>query len=375
MTGNREELFIRDHIQKKHLVCPSCKNNFGTINSFSKHIVKCAGTRIEDWFVSNFLGGAWPLCACSCNRKVVYRCGKFLKYATLQCAQKVNKDDVEYRKKVSEGVRGAYKNSNLRQRLSQIREFKWRDSEYHKKMCKANQKSWDNDNGKRSESVSKKLIDYNKDPAVKKHRTEVMKKLWKDPEYAKKVSEGVKRFNRENPEKNAERLRKSHQYTISSYEIKLKEYLETYLPELKFETQKWITGILYNEIAYRTFDFYFPDFDLYLEVDGIYYHGLDRDSGFTTEQLWNMANDREKQYLVNQANSNLVRITTKNVDKLVLERNLSIPIFIELLTKYHYPLMDFTDVSFLVDEKEAVNLTEERIERIYRFEESLLLFI
>lgn len=98
--------------------------------------------------------------------------------------------------------------------------------------------------------------------------------------------------------------------TISNEEIQFKILLEKL--NIKFEIQKRVKT---EDDILRYFDFYLPDYDLYIEIDGCFWHGLDRTNNYDIVQLFNMQRDLIKNNMV----KNLVRIECNDIQ--TMEKN------------------------------------------------------
>ena len=69
----------------------------------------------------------------------------------------------------------------------------------------------------------------------------------------------------------------------------------------------------------KWYDFYLPDYNLLVEVDGIYWHGKDIPTSALNKQQWNTRkNDRLKNYLAKLRGFNLVRIWSNEIEHLNL---------------------------------------------------------
>lgn len=89
-------------------------------------------------------------------------------------------------------------------------------------------------------------------------------------------------------------------------------------PELKFEEILDTMGINYipqYELDGKFFDFYITEYDLLIEIDGIYWHGRGlSDEELNEVQKLNRNNDKIKDYLAKKHNKKLIRLWEDNLD-------------------------------------------------------------
>jgi G:T-mismatch repair DNA endonuclease (very short patch repair protein)/endogenous inhibitor of DNA gyrase (YacG/DUF329 family) len=71
----------------------------------------------------------------------------------------------------------------------------------------------------------------------------------------------------------------------------------------------------------KWFDFYIPEWNMLIEVDGEYWHGKDIKTGDLNKQQWNTRkNDRLKNYLAKKQDYKLLRLWSLEIGKLTLEQ-------------------------------------------------------
>jgi len=90
--------------------------------------------------------------------------------------------------------------------------------------------------------------------------------------------------------------------------------LETFFEErvlkplnVKYSDQK--------KVSTKYYDFYLPEYNLLIEVDGDYYHAKDRDKKLNEMQKKNIVNDHKKNLIANSKGYNIIRFwesTIKN---------------------------------------------------------------
>jgi len=85
--------------------------------------------------------------------------------------------------------------------------------------------------------------------------------------------------------------------------------------DIKFETQ---FEIRYNEINFRSYDFYLTEFNLLIEADGDYWHSNPNkydDKILTEVQKINIKNDKFKNKLADKSGYNLIRFWETDIKK------------------------------------------------------------
>lgn len=68
-----------------------------------------------------------------------------------------------------------------------------------------------------------------------------------------------------------------------------------------------------KRINYKYFDFFIPDCNLLIEVDGDYYHAKDRANGVTKMQKKNIINDTKKNLIASQNGFHLLRFWESDI--------------------------------------------------------------
>jgi len=99
-------------------------------------------------------------------------------------------------------------------------------------------------------------------------------------------------------------------------EKELTELLQKY--DIEFEFQKWVP---WKKGWKKWYDFYIPNQNLLIEVDGTYWHGKDKKTSELNNQQWNTRkNDRLKNYLAKERGYKLVRIWSCDISSLSYEK-------------------------------------------------------
>jgi hypothetical protein len=173
-------------------------------------------------------------------------------------------------------------------------------------------------------------------------------RLWSDDNFRKKVSEGQKRawskdyderyakvFTPEMRRKISESNRANDSKRTSEQEKAFYEALKSSLP-IEVTDGFWLT----NSGGSKCYDVCIKDWNLLIELDGMFWHGLDRNQNFALCQISNMANDRCKERIAAENKWRLARIA---MDEFTLERVLKATSLQELIdASYHYQEQDGT---------------------------------
>jgi len=262
-----------------------CKNR----RSLGNHLAKShPGWDIEKYTLEYFLSGDIPKCACGCGGKVNwhkqrYQYNEFLighntqwtsdNQPTLSQEQIDRRNDSikkayqkngeKIKEKISKSVKSALHDSNRRSKLSKKSFDRWADPDYRKRVSEAQKKAWDENYEDRCKAVF-------------------------TPEFGKKIS--LANLNRNS-------YKKSEQEKIF-FEALQNALITQITPDHWVE---WEGGA-------KCYDAFVPSWGLLIELDGIYWHGLDRKTGFTIEQVSNMSNDFLKSRIANQKGYDLIRI-------------------------------------------------------------------
>jgi hypothetical protein len=166
--------------------------------------------------------------------------------------------------------------------------------------------------------------------------------LWSKEEFRSKVSEGQKRawqsdyderyakvFTTEMRRKVSESNRKRNVKHRSGLELRVIESLKSSLPVNLIESF-WISD---SETS-KCYDAFVPEWNVLIELDGIFWHGLDRNSNFSISQIANLANDRCKERIAANSKHGIIRIAMDESD---LSKFSSINSFQKLIdASYHY---------------------------------------
>lgn len=89
---------------------------------------------------------------------------------------------------------------------------------------------------------------------------------------------------------------------------KLEKFFEEYILQsldIKYKDQKKITS--------KYYDFYLPEYNLLIEVDGDYYHAKDRSGELNEMQVKNIMNDHKKNLIAKQKGYNIIRFWESDI--------------------------------------------------------------
>lgn len=161
-----------------------------------------------------------------------------------------------------------------------------------------------------SESVKKALSK----PEWKEAQSQRLRKIWADPEYKARVSESHKKAWRENYDERYKKVfteefsrkislanRNRDKVNKSKREVMFFDIVKEIFPDIIAD--KWMN----YEGGAKCFDAYIPGTRILIEFDGVYWHGIDRDSCFTPSQLISLGNDFKKNRLALASGYSLIR--------------------------------------------------------------------
>lgn len=245
--------------------------------------------KLQQYELKFFYGGSPPHCKCECGNLVEWHnsFNKFNDFITghnkagfnvkqpelteellerrrvaTRLAYKERGDEIK--KKISESLKRTYESSTLKEKLSIKQKNIWSDPIYKERMSKIRKRVW------------------------AEHHDELVAKIW-TKEARNKISEA-------NLSRDTERTSKSEQKFI--------EHLKSVFGNQNVFKKHLNIG---SEYRFQP-DVYIQSLNVYVEFDGIYYHGLQSDSEWTLCQLHNMTRDMVKNRIAERGDYNLVRI-------------------------------------------------------------------
>jgi len=283
---NNRNINFDDHNCK---ICEKfCKNR----RSLGNHLARSHKPyTLKEYVLEFYLSNKWPKCLCGCDEKVNWF-----------------KSQYRFNDYISGHNEGGF--SSCRQSLRTPEQEKQRIESIKRVYAERG------DDIKRKISESLKKTFSNKDQ--KTRMSEHANRLWSKPEFRKKVSESQKKAWKENYEDRYEKIftdefRKKISLSnmernikrVSEQERRVIEKIRKILSrDVELIEDKWINF----DSRSACFDGFIPEWDLLIELDGAYWHGLDRDRNFTLDQIHNMSNDIIKNNLVRARGQSIARI-------------------------------------------------------------------
>jgi tRNA1(Val) A37 N6-methylase TrmN6 len=166
-----------------------------------------------------------------------------------------------------------------------------------------------------SAAVTKRKLE---DPTYTINLSNASAKRWSDPEYRSMMSDAQRKSWSENHDERCARVfteefskkisaanARRDQKRTSKVEAEFVEKLRSLLPQDDVQSSKWFNFDERHVCA----DAWSKSLNAIFELDGDYWHGLDRRSDFTRDQLHNMATDLRKDLLFSSRSCNVFRFT------------------------------------------------------------------
>lgn len=170
-----------------------------------------------------------------------------------------------HKKRLSGAITKYFNDSDNRQKLSEATKKAMSDPEIRQKLSVAAKCRTYSDETRKKMSEAQKIAQNR--PEVKQKHRESSKKALNTPEAKQKLIEAAKLhwLNPEYQQKRYNTMKENNSFNSSKIEEQLKEYFIT--NNINFKTQ-------YKSKEYPFMcDFYFPDKDLYVEIQGTWTHG------------------------------------------------------------------------------------------------------
>jgi len=281
------------NINFDNIKCKICGRDLKNRRALGNHLARSHKPYdVKSYVLEFFYGGEIPKCKCGCGKEVKWHKNlyKFNDYLTghnesvfslglyqeteetkekrlkgIRKSYRERGNDIN--KKISSSVKKAFDCEEKRNNLSNRSKDRWADEEFRKKVSESHKKSWQENYEERYEKVF----------------TE---------EFRKKISDANKRRD----------VKTKSEIEVYAFK-KIKESFGDAVPDY------W----LQIEDRNKCFDVYIPQFNLLVELDGKYWHGLDRDRNFTKDQIVSMKNDIVKNRVVDLG-YNLCRICLEDND-------------------------------------------------------------
>lgn len=281
------------NIDFDNIECKICKRELKNRRALGNHLARSHKPYdVKSYVLEFFYGGEIPKCKCGCGKEVKWH-KNFYKF-----------NDFLNGHNESIFSLGTYKESEetKAKRLKSIKKaYKEKGDNISRKISAGVKEAFDCDEKKRKFS-------------------ELTKERWKNKEFRERVSESQKQSWKENYDERynkvfTEEFRKRISESNKKRDTKTKSKLETYAFEKIKESFSDSIADYWIELEDRNkcFDVYVPQFNLLIELDGKYWHGLDREKNFTKDQIVSMKNDIVKNRVVDLG-YNLCRICLEDND-------------------------------------------------------------
>lgn len=276
-----------------NIKCKICERDLKNRRALGNHLARSHKPyNVKLYVLEFFYDGEIPKCKCGCKKEVKWHKNlyKFNDYLTGHNESVFSlglyKETEETKEKRLKGIRKSYK--------------------------------------ERRSAISKKISSSVKEAFVCDEKriklSEMSKERWQNEDFRARVSESHKKSWQENYEERYDKVftedfRKKISNSNMRREIKVKSNLEISAFESIKESFNDAISDYWIQIEGRNkcFDVYIPQFNLLIELDGKYWHGLDRDKNFTKDQIVSMKNDIVKNRIVDQG-YNLCRICLEDND-------------------------------------------------------------
>lgn len=276
-----------------NIKCKICKRDLKNRRSLGNHLARSHKPYdVKLYVLEFFYKNEIPKCKCGCGKEVKWHKNlyKFNDYLTGHnesiFSLGLYKETEETKEKRLKGIRKSYKEKgkSISKKISSSVKEAFDCDEKRNKLSEASKERWKNEKFRTRVSNShKKSWQENYDERYDKTFTE---------EFRKKISDANKQRD-----------------------VKVKSKLESYaFEQIKNSFNDAISDYwIQIEGRNKCFDVYIPKFNLLVELDGKYWHGLDRQKNFTKDQIVSMKNDLLKNRVFDQG-YNMCRVCLEDND-------------------------------------------------------------
>jgi len=222
--------------------CTDCNIEFKSYKGLQAHNSKTHKIQGVDTHVNFYYNGEWPLCKCGCMEKLNFQGGKFGDYIRGHAA-KING--------------GFYSKEGLEKSAETRRE----------QFASGERTQW-NKGISKTEVQMKACIEAAQNPERRKKISEKLTGKKKSPEHIAKIKADRQKYWSNQENRDAQRVRRSKY--MSAHLIKNKTKLEK-----EFQTILNSLGVSYifqYAVNGYNYDFYIPDKNILIEVDGDWWH-------------------------------------------------------------------------------------------------------
>lgn len=222
--------------------CTNCNIEFKSYKGLQTHNSKTHKIQGVDTHVNFYYNGQWPLCKCGCMKKLNFQGGKFGDYIRGHAA-KING--------------GFYSKEGLEKSAETRRE----------QFASGNRIQW-NKGVSKTEVQMKACIEAAQNPERRKKISKKLTGKKKSPDHIAKIKADRQKYWSDQENRNAQRIRRS-------------KYMSTHLIKTESKLEKEFQSILNGlGISYifqyivngYNYDFYIPDKNILIEVDGDWWH-------------------------------------------------------------------------------------------------------
>ena len=222
--------------------CNQCNKDFNSLKSLQTHnsrIHKISGAQT---YVNYNLNGQWPLCKCGCMEKLNFQGGKFGDYIRGHAAR----------------INGGFYSKEGLENSAETRREQFASGE---------RTQW-NKGVSKTEVQMKACVEAAQKPERRKKISEKLTGKKKSPEHVAKIKADRQKYWGDQENRNAQRIRRS-------------KYMSTHLIKTESKLEKEFQAILNGlGISYifqyivngYNYDFYIPDKNILIEVDGDWWH-------------------------------------------------------------------------------------------------------
>jgi len=281
--------------------CRLCSQSVSNRRSLGNHLVRShKGWNLERYVTELCLQNEIPVCACGCGQRTSWHKTKY----------RYNEYVTGHNNTFSKEKQPKFTNEQIQQRNEKIRQaYRTKKQEISNKI---------------SESL-KVTFDCDEQRARMSNHAN---KLWSNSEFRLRVSEGQRKSWRNNyAERYAKVFTPEMRLKLSLANQNSKNQFSSKLEKFCIDSIKTAFGSNVQESFWinskegsKCYDVFFTKEKMLLELDGIYWHGLDRATNYTAEQLSNMANDRCKERVARENGYSLLRLALdEGTPKLISE--------------------------------------------------------
>jgi len=267
--------------------CKHCSKQFNSFDSLSRHSSRTHNIKREELYTEIYLNGKKPTCACGCGEPTKFHTtegfGKYLRGHVSRVNNNWGHNQAA-KDKSAETRRRQYKNG---EREVWNKGLTKDDSDALKAISEKMKKE---NNPKRAKQISKSLKGRKHSKEHRENHKKSVAKYW---------------AKQENRDAARERRSKYKLNNKSKLEIKFEKMLKAF--NFKFNYQ-----FLFKS---HRFDFYLPDYNILIEVDGDWWHcNPKKYKPIHESQLATIKNDKKKNQIAKDNNYKLIRFWEDDIN-------------------------------------------------------------